>query len=110
MCEIRPSPYQSHATEAWENSKNKDLATMNMILALRPRLVISLRLPKKRKNCFHVMWLVENKKKKRPDSREADLGSDLAAQVQNVLLHGFGEITLARVDVCHGLSPDVGKG
>lgn len=57
-------PIKDTLPKPGKNSKNKDLATMYMILALRPRLVISLRLPKKRKNCFHVMWLVEKKKKK----------------------------------------------
>lgn len=85
---------------------------MYMILALRPRLVISLfAFQRNERNCFQVMWLVEKeRKKRRPDSRKADLGSDLAAQVQNVLLHGFGEIALASVDVCDGLGPDFGKG
>lgn len=58
------------------------------------------------------MWLVEKERKKKETGFKGkrDLGSDLAAQVQDVLLHGFGEIALARVDVCDGLGPDVGKG
>ena len=34
------------------------------------------------------------------------LGSNLAAQVQNVFLDGFRQVALAGVDECHGLSPD----